>query len=98
MKNFYSSLIFFLIISLSNANAFCLEPDDPPSTFYKPSKPIVPYCVNEYSNTHTCDDWEIDSYNTEVEMYNYNLRDYKRRLLDYHEEVTEYVECELRYL
>ena len=28
-----------------------------------PSKPSKPYCINEFSNTHTCDDWEIDSYN-----------------------------------
>ena len=38
----------------------------------KPTKPSVPYCVNEWSNTHTfCDDWTINSYNRDVENYRF---------------------------
>ena len=53
-------LTIFLMVVPMNLYAYCSEPSAP---YSKPSKPSVPYCVNEYSNTHTCDDWEIQSYN-----------------------------------
>ena len=27
----------------------------------------MPWCVNEWDNTHTCDEWEIQSYASELD-------------------------------
>ena len=56
MKFYFILFLFVPQILLS----FCYEPSPPWS---KPSKPMVPWCVDEWTNTHTCSDWEIDSYN-----------------------------------
>ena len=44
----------------------CIEP-----TVYlsRPAKPSVPWCVNEWENTHTCDEWEIQSYYDDLDVY-----------------------------
>ena len=39
--------------------AFCSAPSVPFGG--PPTKPTTPYCVNTFSNTHTCSDWEINS-------------------------------------
>ena len=45
------------LFSASNVFAWCSEPMAPsaPSTWSKPTKPMVPYCVNEWNNTHAYD-------------------------------------------
>ena len=63
------------------SHAYCSEPSffqsapDAPGSY---SKPDVPYCLSSYSNsrTHTCDDWQINSYLDEVREYVRKLRDY----------------------
>lgn len=99
--------ILFLFISPNMAFAFCFEPSAPsaPSIFWKPQKPNTPYCVNTFTNTHTCSDWEIDSYNREVERYNSEIEDYVFKLQQYVNEAIEfanaadaYARCEINNL
>tara|TARA_B100000900_G_scaffold77614_1_gene62121 strand:+ start:156 stop:455 length:300 start_codon:yes stop_codon:yes gene_type:complete len=75
--------------------AWCSEPSAP-SSFSKPTKPSVPYCVNEYSRTHTCDDWTINQYNSDIEQYNYDVQRYASDLRDYVNDAQEYANCEIR--
>lgn len=97
--------ILVMLIYTSNSWAYCSEPSSPdaPSTIYRPTKPSVPYCVNTYINTHTCDDWEIDSYNAEIEQYNAEVEEYVDKLKyyiseaeEYLSEVVDYAKCEIR--
>ncbi|WP_043888131.1 hypothetical protein [Methylophaga thiooxydans] len=81
----------FLTLS-TNSVAFCIEPSAP---FSKPNKPSTPYCVNEWANTHTCDQWEIDSYNSEVEAYNRDVEMYINDLELYVAEASDYARCEI---
>jgi hypothetical protein len=89
----------------SAAIAYCSEPSAPSFYETKPSAPAVPYCVDEFSNTHTCDDWEIESYNTSVDSYNPRLRRYQTAVQSYIEELNQYLrdarnyaECEVSAL
>ena len=75
--------------------SFCYEPSPPWS---KPSKPMVPWCVDEWTNTHTCSDWEIDNYNYEVQNYNYEVQNYIYELQNYLYEAEDYVNCEINSL
>ena len=59
---------------------------------------MVPYCVNEYTNTHTCSDWELDNYYSELESYNYDVQSYIRQLNEYIDEAVEYAQCEVNSL
>jgi hypothetical protein len=83
------------LLFTTNAMAFCSEPSAP---WGKPSKPTVPYCVNEYTNTHTCSDWEIDNYYSDLESYSYDVQSYIRQLNDYIDEAVEYAQCEVNSL
>ena len=87
--------------------AWCSEPmaPDAPSTYSKPSKPSVPFCVNEWNNTHTCDDWTINSYNSDLDSYRYEVDAYQRSLQNYvndaeyfAREAYDYANCEIRSL
>ena len=91
MRTFLALLLLIPSISFS----FCYEPSPPWS---KPSKPTVPWCVNEWDNTHTCSDWEIDSYNNDVDNYNYEVRSYVNDLQNYLYEAEDYVNCEINNL
>ena len=104
MKNFLVVLIIFLIIP-ANVFAWCSEPMAPstPSSWSKPTKPSVPFCVNEWNNTHTCDDWTITSYNNDLQNYRYDVENYQRELQYYVDEAQrfvndayEYANCEIR--
>ena len=95
------------LLNAPNALAFCYEPDapDPPSSFLKPTKPSVPWCVDEYSMTHTCDDWEIDSYNSDLQSYRYEVENYVNQLemfvaeaQSFYSESVDYANCEIRSL
>ena len=103
------NLFFVVVISVtaSNAGAFCYEPSAPdaPSTFMKPDKPMTPFCVNEFTRTHTCDDWEINMWRSALQQYQYEVEDYVQKLKIYAEEasnfasaVVEYANCEIRNL
>ena len=86
---FYTSS--FLMSFSQNALAYCYEPSAP---YNKPQKPYVPYCVNEWAGTHSCDDWEINNYYAELESYNYEVQSYINQLNNYIEEAVEYAKCE----
>lgn len=90
-------LVSAALITSGAAQAFCYAPDAP-SSFHRPSKPTVPFCVNEWNNTHTCDEWQISSYNNDVQTYNSDVEDYVRRLKRYAEEAVEYARCEINDL
>ena len=85
--------LFLLIPSL--AFSYCYEPSPPWS---KPTIPSVPWCVNEWNNTHNCNDWEIDSYNNDVRNYNYEVERYISDLQNYLYEAEDYVRCEINSL
>ena len=106
MKNILLVLFVGLIIPIK-VFAWCSEPMAPsaPSNWSKPTKPSVPFCVNEWNNTHTCDDWTITSYNNDLQNYRYDLENYQRELQYYVEEAQrfvndayEYANCEIRNL
>ena len=106
MKPFLT-VIVIVLFTPTYVLAYCSEPMAPsaPSTYSIPSKPSVPFCVNEFSNTHTCDDWEIDSYNSDLERYRYEVDDYQRSLQsfvndagDFARESLDYANCEIRNL
>lgn len=84
-----------LAVSSLPAFAYCSEPSAP---YGKPTRPDTPYCVNTFTNTHTCDDWEIDRYNSEIRSFKSDYETYVRRLRDYVDEAVEYAECQVRSL
>ena len=63
MKTFF----LFLLLIPNLVMPFCSAPSAPFGG--APSKPSKPYCINEFSNTHTCSDYEIDSYNNSLRNY-----------------------------
>jgi hypothetical protein len=75
-----------------SAFAYCMEPTAP---YRKPTKPTVPFCVNEFTNTHTCDDWQIDTYNSEIDTFNFEYPRYVKALNLYLDEAVAYAQCEL---
>ena len=99
MKNILRIIILSLFIP-TYAFAWCSEPRAPsaPSTYSKPSKPSVPFCVNEFSNTHTCDDWTINSYQNDLRNYQYEVERFIDDLQDYLRDAQDYVNCEIRSL
>ena len=76
----------------TQAFSFCMEPSAP---YYEPQKPSVPWCVNEWENTHTCEQWEIDSYNLEIENFNQEFDDYISELEDYVQDAVAFAKCKI---
>ena len=79
---FYHTLVY----------GFCYAPT-PPSNWNKPIKPMkpsVPFCINEWNNTHTCDEWTINSYNSDVDYYNSQLQNYKYEVDNYIRELQNF--------
>ena len=72
--------------------AYCSQPSAP---YFKPSKPTVPFCVNEWSNTHTCDDFTIQNYNNNLESYRYEVQNYVIELQRYVDNAVAYANCEI---
>lgn len=98
-------IITALLILPAKVLAYCSTPSapNPPSTFHRPSKPSAPYCVNTFSNTHTCSQWEINNYKSELQQYRFNVEDYIRKLKNYvreanrfANETVSYANCEIR--
>jgi hypothetical protein len=56
-------------------------------------KPIVPYCVNEITHTHTCDEFTVSQYNSELEAYNRAANRFIQDFNMYVQDVNEYVSC-----
>ncbi|MDE2759589.1 MAG: hypothetical protein OXH90_04735 [Paracoccaceae bacterium] len=89
------SLILFVTMSFATQSyAFCIQP----SAWHisTPTKPIVPFCINQFTNTHNCDSWTISRYNSEVVFYNDALERYYAELDDYIDDVNVYVRCMYR--
>jgi hypothetical protein len=69
-----ASALLVQALSPDIAFAFCFEPSftesppDPPGTYERPD---VPFCLSDYSwsGQHSCDSWELDSYEADVEAY-----------------------------
>ena len=85
-------LAAFCTPTVANGFYFCFQLD---TSFImsKPDKPMLPYCVNEYSGTHTCQGWEIDMYNSDVERYNNEVEQFIADLNNYIDEAVEYAQC-----
>jgi len=98
-------LAVILTTSYALAGVYCSAPTAPSFYDTKPTKPDVPYCVNEYSSTNTCDEFTIGSFNSEVESYNSALRSYRSsvelyisELNSYLREAKDYADCEVSNL
>ena len=85
------SLIVIFFTSSSFALAFCVEPTG--RFIETPVKPSVPWCVNEWDNTHTCDDWVISTYYDELSNYQAEVEYFITRLNSYVDEAVEYAQC-----
>ena len=88
-----------ILLSLSlttQAGAFCSEPSI--SYTSAPTKPNVPWCVNEWNNTHTCEDWQIQEYNFAIEAYSSDASQFIATLNQYVDDAVEYAHCRAREL
>ncbi|PPR40545.1 MAG: hypothetical protein CFH22_01448 [Alphaproteobacteria bacterium MarineAlpha5_Bin12] len=94
MKKLFMYFFIFILIP-SSVYSWCSAPSPP---YYKPSKPSVPWCVNEWNNTHTCDEWEISSYNNSIRNYNYEVERYIMDLQNYVDSARNYANCEINSL
>jgi len=92
----FTTLILLLPIA---ASGYCTPPYAPevPSSYSKPEKPGVPYCVNEYAGTHTCDDWEISSYRDALQRYQSEVNAYVRTLQSYASAASAYASAAVQY-
>ena len=88
-------VISALLMGVSTAQAYCYEPSPP---MYRPSKPMTPFCVNEWNNTHTCDEWQINSYYSDLDQYRYEVENYINDLQRYVDDAVDYAQCEIRSL
>ena len=83
-------MIALLMTLATQAGAICIEPTVYLST---PVKPSVPWCVNEWDNTHTCDEWEIQSYYSELDAYRDEAQYFINSLNLYVDEAVDYAQC-----
>lgn len=83
-----------LALSTVGAYAYCSEPSTPYRSA-KPSKPRAPYCVNEWNNTHTCDDWEFDNYISDLRNYRDDAERYIQDMRAYAEDARAFAQCEI---
>lgn len=95
MTNFLT--LFFLIIFLPiKLWSYCSAPSAPFGG--PPTKPSPPYCVNTFTNTHNCSNWEIDSYNNEIRNYQNEVEYFVNDLRSYLNKAQDYVNCEITNL
>lgn len=85
-------LFILLLLAPSTAIAYCGDPIAPSFQYFggTPNPPRTPACVNEYTNTHTCDDWTIQSYNRDVDKFNTELGRYMDAVRRYADDVDAY--------
>jgi hypothetical protein len=105
MRGFMVLLALCAMSATSWAYCSTPSPPDTPGSYHRPTKPSVPYCVNTFNNTHTCDDWEIENYKAELRRYRSEIYDYVRKQKNYvseaesyYSEVVSYAQCEVRSL
>jgi hypothetical protein len=63
----------------------------PPYGFFA-SKPSIPFCLSSYSytKTHTCSQWELDSYFEDVADYAEDVRRYNDEVVAFANEAAAY--------
>lgn len=81
-----------LIIFPTTVIGFCMQPSPP---MFKPKEPMVPYCINTFTNTHTCSEITLNRYLSDLESYNYNVEIYIRDLQAFVRDAVAYAECEI---
>ena len=84
-------LFFFVNFFTTDLYAFCTAPSPP---YFKPVKPSIPFCVNQFTKTHNCDSWTINSYNSAIRNYNYEVDNYIEELNRYVRAASDYAKCE----
>ena len=84
--------IGFVFVGLlaGTANAYCAEPSLYMAT---PLKPNIPYYINEWNNTHTCDDWVIQNYYDDMNSYADEVETFMNALNNYVSEASEFARC-----
>lgn len=103
-----SLIILSYLLAPNIANAYCSEPSmygGAPSAPGSFSKPSPPYCLSGYGYTrsHTCSDWEIDSYIDGVNDYIRKLnnfaneaRDFANSAINFANDAADYANCEAK--
>jgi hypothetical protein len=91
MRKVFLGIVFLLTLFTNDLYAYCSHPSVP---YNKPTKPNVPFCVNEFAGTHTCDSWTINSYNSAVRNYKYEVDAYIEELNRYVRAASNYAQCE----
>ena len=87
-------LLLILSVVLFANPAFSFYCSEPSASFIRtPSKPSVPFCVNELMGTHTCSDWELDNYYNELESYQNDAQEFIEELNNYIDEAVDYATC-----
>ncbi|MEO6015139.1 MAG: hypothetical protein ABIQ30_16340 [Devosia sp.] len=94
MKLPVATMLFSFLFAPS-AYAYCSQPSfysSPPTPPGSYERPDVPYCLSAYAYTqkHTCDQWELDSYFDDVD-------DYVEKLKTFYNEVADYANSAKRY-
>jgi len=99
MSTFQTSFFHFLrpvaavlVIFPTTVIGFCMQPSPP---IFKPKEPMVPYCINTFTNTHTCSEITLNRYLSDLESYNYDVEIYIRDLQAYVRDAVAYAECEI---
>ena len=95
LATFLISLIV-LLTTVDQLLAFCIEPSI--SFLDTPMKPSAPFCVNEWNNTHNCDEWELNNYYNDIESYNSEVEDFINELNRYIDESVDYAKCRMEEL
>ena len=90
-KNLLLFVICFTFLLPINAYSFCFKPSNP--GYLNISKPTTPHCVNEWNNTHTCEQWVIENYYNELSNYNTRVKNYINDLNEYVRDANSYAEC-----
>lgn len=73
--------------------AFCYEPTAPDAPWGGPPSP--PYCFNEWDKTHTCQQWEIDSWIDEINSYIRKMVNYANEANEFASDAVDYANCQI---
>lgn len=99
---FYVAATLIVAVFPYGAQAYCSEPSfyssEPSFSGSAPSappsyqKPDVPYCLSSYSysGSHTCEDYELESYFDEVNDYIDEINEFYREATEFAEEARAY--------
>jgi|GEM_PF-846657 hypothetical protein len=91
MRYIIAGSLFIVTADHAWAGLDCTAPVAPSFFDTKPTKPIKPFCLNEISNTHTCDEMTVSQYNLDIDTYNSRLSVYQDAARIYIYELNEYI-------